>query len=492
MKKSALFIMTFFMVISVSLFAEQTPIKTLHHYTLKNGLELFVAENHIVPLATIEIVVRGGAIAHTPENAGLFHLYEHMMFKGNSKYKTSEAMQQAIQKLGVSSYNGTTGTEHINYFFTVPSDRVQEGLEFWNSAIRTPLLNKKEFEAEKKVVLSEINGNFAEPSYMVSYAIAAACYPEEPWAMQAAGAPDVVANATIAQLKEIQKNYFIPNNSAIFVSGDVDPDKIYKLVNKIYGSWKKGKNPWKKREQYTLKPVEKSRLLVMPHPQLSEAFASVNVLYRGIDTDYDTESIYAADLLSSITAQPHSLFSRTMLQSGLNIPEENYVSVDCSVSRRTGRWTHYATMLQPDGTTPQKALLFAEKALEALYASIPPETAEGDEIINRIIRRNRFDELYEHETAGSVISIPHGWWINGNTEICYDYNEKFAATTRADMRNFLDKYIKDQPPVIVVLINPGLYRQYKAAFDQAGFEEITAENAYYFNSNKTEQLGGAE
>ena len=161
MKKSALFIMSFFMVISVSLFAEQTPIKTLHHYTLKNGLELFVAENHIVPLATIEIVVRGGAIAHTPENAGLFHLYEHMMFKGNSKYKTSEAMQQAIQKLGVSSYNGTTGTEHINYYFTVPSDRVQEGLEFWNSAIRTPLLNKKEFEAEKKVVLSEINGNFA-------------------------------------------------------------------------------------------------------------------------------------------------------------------------------------------------------------------------------------------------------------------------------------------------------------------------------------------
>lgn len=484
MKKYFVSILFCLLMVYSFLYAEETPIKTLHHYTLKNGLELFVAENHIVPLATIEIVVRGGAIAHTRENSGLFHLYEHMMFKGNSKYKTSEAMQQAINKLGVSSYNGTTGAEHINYYFTVPSDRVKEGLEFWNYAIRSPLLNEREFEAEKKVVLSEINGNFAEPSYMLAYATTAASFPEAPWIKQAAGAPDVVENATISQLKEIQNTYFIPNNSAIFVSGDVNPDYIYKLVNKIYGSWKKGKDPWQDKVQYTRKPLDKPCLLVMPHPQLSEAFAGVNILYRGIDTDFDTDSIYGANLLYAITAQPQSLFNQTMMQSGFNIPEENYVGIDYSLNRRTGIWTHYATMLQPDETTPQKAIDFSSKAIEALYDSIPPETAAGDEIISRILRRKHFEELYNLETAGNVISLPHGWWIRNKVEICYDFNEKLNEVTRDDMKSFLDKYIKDQAPVIVVIINPEKYRQSKEAFDKAGFKEITSENAFYFNSNE--------
>lgn len=485
MKRLHSIILLFLVMISANIYAEQTPIKTLHHYTLKNGLELFVAENHIVPLATIEIVVRGGAIAHTRENAGLFHLYEHMMFKGNSKYKTSEAMQQAINRLGVSSYNGMTGAEHINYFFTVPSDRVEEGLEFWSYAIRTPLLNKREFEAEKKVVLSEINGDFADPSYIMGYAIAAATYPDAPWIMQAAGAPDVVENATIAQLKQIKDTYYIPNNSALFVSGDVDPEKVYKMVNKIYGTWKRGKDPWaQKTARFSRKPFEKPRLMVMPHPQISEAFAGVNVLFRGIDTDFDTDSVYGAALLHSITSQPHSVFSRAMVHGGFNIPEENYTGIDYAMRRRTGSWTTYATMLSPDGTLPQRAIDFAAKSVEALYASIPPETPEGDEIIERILRRTRLEELYDHETAASVIDLPHGWWIECQTDICYGFNERFAATTRADMKSFLDEYIKDQPPLIVVIINPEIYKQNKAAFDKAGFEEITAENAYYFNKVK--------
>ena len=49
---------------------------------------------------------------------------------------------------------------------------------------------------------------------------------------------------------------------------------------------------------------------------------------------------------------------------------------------------------------------------------------------------------------------------------------------------FLNKKKKDRPPLIVVIINPEIYKQNKAAFDKAGFEEITAENAYYFNKGK--------
>jgi len=64
--------------------AEQ--LKAVQHAALDNGLEILVMENHAVPLVTVCIAFRGGAMAQTPETAGLFHLYEHMMFNGNDKY----------------------------------------------------------------------------------------------------------------------------------------------------------------------------------------------------------------------------------------------------------------------------------------------------------------------------------------------------------------------------------------------------------------------
>jgi zinc protease len=132
-------------------YAEETPVPNLYQYKLDNGLMLFVAENHAVPLAYIEIAVKCGAYTQTPETAGLFHLYEHMMFKGNSLYPNAAAVQDALSKLGVASWNGTTSLECVNYFFTIPSDKIEDGLNFWNSAIRFPLLDKRELENEKKL-----------------------------------------------------------------------------------------------------------------------------------------------------------------------------------------------------------------------------------------------------------------------------------------------------------------------------------------------------
>ena len=90
--------------------AQETAVSSLFHYTLENGLELFVMENDSAPLAYIEIAVKAGAVTQTPENAGLFHLYEHMMFKGNEKYPNQKEAYSALNKMGVSDWNGTTST----------------------------------------------------------------------------------------------------------------------------------------------------------------------------------------------------------------------------------------------------------------------------------------------------------------------------------------------------------------------------------------------
>ena len=144
-KVSKICISIIFIFICITpIFAQETKIEGLYHYVLPNGLELLVMENHAAPLAYIEIAVRAGGISQTEETAGLFHLYEHMMFKGNSKYPTAAAVQSAINDLGVPSWNGSTASEYVNYFFTVPADKLKEGLEFWSYAIREPLIDPTE------------------------------------------------------------------------------------------------------------------------------------------------------------------------------------------------------------------------------------------------------------------------------------------------------------------------------------------------------------
>ena len=110
--------------------AQETKFPNLYRYTLENGLELFVVENDSSPLAYIEIAVRAGAVTQSPETAGLFHLYEHMLFKGNAKYANQDEFTEAENKMGVIDENGTTGVDRVNYFFTVPSSEVKNGLEF--------------------------------------------------------------------------------------------------------------------------------------------------------------------------------------------------------------------------------------------------------------------------------------------------------------------------------------------------------------------------
>ena len=102
-------------------FSESTNIPGLYRYKLDNGLELFVAENNSAPLAYIEIAVRAGAVTQTPQNAGLFHLYEHMMFKGNEKYADQDAFTNAANEMGRIDENGTTGVDRVNYYFTIPA-----------------------------------------------------------------------------------------------------------------------------------------------------------------------------------------------------------------------------------------------------------------------------------------------------------------------------------------------------------------------------------
>jgi len=124
---------------------------------LANGLQVMVLEDASVPLATVEIAVHNGSFTEDTAFNGLSHLYEHMFFKANKDIPSQEKYLDRIHELGI-EFNGTTGEERVNYFFTLGSRQVKEGLQFLNSAIRYPLFLKDEMKKENPVVDGNSSG----------------------------------------------------------------------------------------------------------------------------------------------------------------------------------------------------------------------------------------------------------------------------------------------------------------------------------------------
>ena len=133
-------------------------------FKLDNGLEVLVCENHLTPIVTIEVAVKNGSFTETPEINGLSHLYEHMFFTANKRDTSEDDFLDRVDRLGI-VYNGETHEENVQYYFTLPKQNLEKGLDFMSVAISSPLFKESELQNQKIVVNGEFDRNEANPYF---------------------------------------------------------------------------------------------------------------------------------------------------------------------------------------------------------------------------------------------------------------------------------------------------------------------------------------
>lgn len=477
-----IFLAAFFLAILPFLFAEETGYAGVYRYTLDNGLELFVAENPAAPLAYVEIAVRAGSVAHTPETAGLFHLYEHMLFKGNAKYADQAEFTEAMNKMGEIDHNGTTSIDRVNYFFTVPSSQVKNGLEFWSYAVRTPKLDEKELENEKKVVLSEIEADFSNPSKICSSGLMKALFPACPWRLDPGGNPDVVKNAAAADLRKMQSLFYVPENSAVFVGGDVHHEEIYEYVKEIYGGWEKSDSPAPSFGVPSKNPVSKTEKYVFVNPGSSDSIISAGLYLRGPDGETDAGDTYAADVWSSMASNPSGAFSKIFTaEKSLGIPDSDYAGGFYSTRRASGMIGISAAMLNDGNLTPLEK---SERLLSVIDEKLVPMMLDkskffDEKTLRTVVGQLEDRRIYELESAEALVSNISSVWASVGADYFFSYDKNIAGVTEDDVVSFVGKYIAGKNGVYLVTVSPGLWRKYSDDFTKAGYKQITAENAFW-------------
>ena len=427
-----------------------TESNALERYVLDNGLEVFIEENHIVPLTTIRISFRAGAIVETEELNGLCHLYEHMLFKGNDLYKDQATFKAALKRMGVGRWNGGTSTEYVTYYIMIPSDKLEQGLEFWAHAVMSPLLSRDELLKEREVVHNEIAGKQSAPEYALFKAELEALYPDYGYRRDTGGSLDVVDSATVEKLTFIKENFYVPNNAAIFISGDVDPSAAVDMVKKHYGTWQKGPGfPEIKPHQ----PLPKHKWIAVDTSP-SKGLVNISFTFRGPDAGIDKQTTYSADIWGQLLADPEGKFKNNLFKA---VPElhggtrhisagyftqrdagETSFSFVIALSDKTDLW-EIINRLRDSLTNEIKAMSEKQYFTEKSLASAKKEIEDHD--------------ILSRETAAGYMSNLSFWWASTSTDYYLSYLDRINTVSVSDIQTFINSYLNNRNFLTAIWIN---------------------------------------
>ena len=407
---------------------------------LANGLEVIIMEDHSVPLVTIELAVKNGSYTEPPEFNGLSHLYEHMFFKQNRAIANAEDYLRAIGQLGI-AYNGTTREEVVDYYFTTTSPNLRTAMQFMKDATRYPSFNEAEFAREQQVVIGEIDRNESNPFFSLSQEMTQRMFSKYTSRKNPLGSRQTVGSATTAMMRLIQQRYYVPNNSALVITGDVAPADVFKLAQEFYGDWaRREKDPFVEFPLVEHPPLTKSEGAVISSPVQN---VIVSIGWHGPSIGKDNPATYAADVFSFILRQPNSRFQRNLVDSGL------VTGVDLSyyTQRNVGPIQLIAQ------TTPDKA----QAALKAMYNEVAHFNDKDyftDEQLESAKALLESDDLYSREKLSDYTHTLSFWWASTGLDYFRGYLARLRATSRADISRYVTTYIQGKPHIGLALMSP--------------------------------------
>ncbi len=407
--------------------------------TLANGFEVIVVENHGVPLTTIEVDARNGSFTQSPTYEGLSHLYEHMFFKGNAAYPQPEQFVARASELGA-VFNGSTTEEQVNYWLTIPSDSTMPGLAFIAAALRSPLFRPDELERERAVVIGEYDRNESSPGYALTTAMGKALWGGAWSRKNPLGERDVILRTTPEQMRTIQRKYYVPNNTALIVTGDVSADSIFAAARRLFGDWPRAADPFVTDPIPAIPALTANKAVIVEQPV---NVVAVLMQWQGPGAHTDVPATYAADVFSDVLNQPGSRFQRKLVDSGI----WQSLGVNYYTLNQTGP-------ISISGTVAPDKLRQAIAALDReLLEVVKPGYITAD-VVNSVKQKRIVETMESLEKASGFAHQLGFWWAVTGMEYFFGYNDSMAKQTPDDLRRYASRYIVGKRRVTGVLLSP--------------------------------------
>src|SRR4051794_20568667 len=214
----------------------QVPDLKVEKYTLPNGLQVILHEDHTTPVVGVNLWYRVGSMNEKAGRTGFAHLFEHLMFQGSQHH--DDEYFGPLERIGA-NLNGSTSQDHTEYHETVPSNALE--LALWLESDRmgflVPALTQSKLDNQRDVVKNERRQSYDNQPYGQAYeALLETLYPAgHPYHHSTIGSMADLSAASLNDVAAFFRTYYNPSNASLCIAGDFDPAATRKLVEKYFG-----------------------------------------------------------------------------------------------------------------------------------------------------------------------------------------------------------------------------------------------------------------
>lgn len=394
----------------------ELPSQQAWQRTLPNGLDILVQEDHSNPLACVQLWVRAGSVHEEGwTGAGLAHLVEHMLFKGTEQ-RTAPQISQAIQARG-GYVNAFTSFNRTVYWIDGLSEQVDAYLDVLADMARRSRFDADDLAREMDVIRREMSMYDDDPSSVVQELLQATAFRRHPLKHPIIGYREVFDQVGREDVVRFVRRQYAPNNCFVIVTGDVDAEAVFALVEKHFGTWER--RPY----QPILLPDEP------PQPGLRENVKGFNTeltrLAQGWQIPGDAHPRKAAlDILALLlgTGRSSRLYQELRERRGVahSVWAGAWTTAECGL---------FAIEAECDPQDEAKAREGMDAVLRAMR-----ETGPTHEELDKAMRSTLASQLRSLlTTRGQAMSLGQGWITFGVLDYGRRYLEQVKALSPGDI-----------------------------------------------------------
>lgn len=395
-------------------------------FTLPNGLQVFVHEDHSAPLAVMNILYDVGSRDEEEEKTGFAHLFEHLMFGGSVNIPNYDS---PLQKVGGEN-NAFTSPDITNYYLTLPAQNLETG--FWLESDRMLSLSfdPKVLEVQRNVVIEEFKQRYLNQPYGDAWLkLRPMAYKVHPYKWPTIGKSiQHIEDATMEDVKDFFQRYYHPGNAILVVAGDVTLEQVKKLSEKWFAPIPAG--PVHQRN-LPEEPVQKGR-----RETTVEAEVPASMLYKTfLMPPRTSQEYYVADLLSDVLGRGES----SRLHQKLVEEEEVFSMLNAYVtgSVDAGLLVVHGQVSEPH--TVEEAEQKVRAVIEELITEGPTEE-ELDKVKNQAISTLVFGD---YELLNRAMNIAFGA-VMGNPNLINEEADYIRKVTRDEVHAMAKTLLSDE------------------------------------------------
>jgi len=413
------------------------PQIAVQEYRLGNGMQVLLQENHTVPAVAVEVWYHVGSKNERKGRSGFAHLFEHLMFKGSENLGPEEH-KNFISAIG-GRYNATTDFDRTLYFEVFPSNYLERVLCMEADRMRSLDVSEANFHSERDVVKEERRLRVDNPPFGRLFEVVLAnTFTTHPYKILSIGSIADLDAATIEDVRDFHRIYYVPNNASLVISGDFEPAQAKSWIEKYFGPISKGQAIPREILQ---EPAQTAERRVTDRDSRTPLPAVILAFHGPREADKDTYALeVASNILSS--GQSSRLYRKMVYeqQSAIAAGGQSFLLEDPGIF-------YFFTILQQCHTAEEGEKSLQEE-IERLKTQ-PVSTAELEKSKNQLISGLVFGRETDFDRADA---IGHAAVILGDWRLVNSQLAEYQKVTAADVQAVAAKYFRPENRTVVYML----------------------------------------